>query len=120
MAAKPYPAYQIQARCAFTSPGFLPDKTHDDAGVVGLISEAPSGIAILPDGGEALSCLGNPGPVRVYVTGLFVVGLISEAPSGVAPSPDGGEALSGLGNRGPVRVNATGPFANVTRPSRCN
>ena len=101
-------------------PGLLPDKTHDDAGAVGLISEAPSGIATLPDGGEALSGLRNPGPVRVYVTGPFVVGLISEAPSGVATLPDGGEALSGLRNPGPVRVNATGPFANVTRPSRCN
>ncbi|XCW68882.1 Hypothetical protein ABZS17H1_01561 [Kosakonia cowanii] len=58
--------------------------------------------------------------MRVYVTGLFVVGLISEAPSGITTLPDGGEALSGLGNPGPVRVNATGPFANVTRPSRCN
>ncbi|MFS2119340.1 hypothetical protein ACCC85_07245, partial [Kosakonia cowanii] len=92
----------------------------NDSGVVGLISEASSGIATLPDGGEALSGLPNPGPVRVYVTGLFVVGLISEAPSGITRLPDGGEALSGLGDPGPVRVNATGPFANVTRPSRCN
>ncbi|MEN4870534.1 hypothetical protein [Kosakonia cowanii] len=79
-------------------PGLLPDKTHDDAGVVGLISEAPSGIATLPDGGEALSGLPDPGPVRVYAIGLFVVGLISAAPSGIATLPDGGEALSGLGN----------------------
>jgi hypothetical protein len=61
--------------------GLLPNKMHDDTDVVGLISEAPSGITTLPDGGEALSGLGDPGPVR---------------------------------------VNATGPFANVTRPSRCN
>jgi len=59
MAAKPYPAYEIQARCAFTSPGFLPDKMHDAAGVVGLISAASSGITTLPDGGEALSGLQN-------------------------------------------------------------
>jgi len=52
-------------------PGLLPNKTHDDAGVVGLISEAPSGIATLPDGGEALSGLPNPGPVRVNATGPF-------------------------------------------------
>ncbi len=100
-------------------PGLLPNKTHD-AGVVGLISEAPSGVATLPDGGEALSGLRNPGPVRVMPPGLLpdkthddagVVGLISVAPSGVAPLPDGGEALSGLPDPGPVRVYATGPFA---------
>jgi hypothetical protein len=38
-------------------PGLLPNKMHDDTDVVGLISEAPSGIATLPDGGEALSGL---------------------------------------------------------------
>ncbi len=52
-------------------PGLLPNKTHDDTDVVGLISEASSGIATLPGGGEALSGLGNPGPVRVNATGPF-------------------------------------------------